>query len=226
MSDETASKDVSSVTEQAVAAQDVVTEASRTPNSEVAQRNFKELERRKNEAERRAQELEARLLEIERAKQSQPDEFDSLADDDTVEAKHLKKLKREIEALKNQKKPALSEEDIARIKYRDYDEYVSDETVETHLLSNPALAQMVRKSDNPYEAAYQLLKKLHTPTTKKSEPDLRKKLEEVSSTPRSLNEAGAKNPSASMGTGNTIAEIEARQAAALKRAQNYLGGNY
>ncbi len=225
MSLETDNQDVSSVTEPAVAAQDTSTEASRTPNSELAQRNFKELERRKNEAERRAQELEERLAAIERAKQIQPDEFDSMDDDAIVEVKHLKRLKKQMQELQNQRRPALSEEDIARVKYKDYDDFVSDETVETHLLSNPALAQMVKSSSNPYEAAYHLLKKLHNPAKKSNEPDLRKKLEEVASTPRSLNEAGAKNPSAKIGQ-SSMQENEERRQAALKRAQQYLSGNY
>lgn len=187
--------------------------------------NFRELERRRNEAEARARELELRLIELEKAKQQpQVDEFDSLDDDAIVEAKQLKKLKKEIQELKSQKSMGLSPEDISRIKFKDYDEVVSEQNVEAHLLSNPVLAQMVKSSANPYEAAYHLLKKFHKPAEKA--PDLTKKLEEVAAKPRSLNEAAAKTPGLSSSSGSSIADIEMRRQEALKRAQKYLGGYF
>lgn len=186
--------------------------------------NFRELERRKEEAERRARELEYRLMELEKAsKKPEIDEFDALDDGDIVEAKQLKKLKKEIQELKAQKNMGLSQEDISRIKFKDYDDVVSNENVEAHLLSNPVLAQMVRSSNNPYEAAYHLLKKFHKQPEKA--PDITKKLEEVAAKPRSLNEAPAKVPGGNS-SGSSIADIEFRRQEALKRAQKHLGGYY
>lgn len=187
--------------------------------------NFRQLERGKLEAENRARELELKLHEIERLKSIEPDEFDSLKDDDYLEAKHIKKLRKEIQELKSQKNPGIDPQDLMRLKLRDYDDVVSDENVTAHLLSNPALEQMVRNAANPYEAAYHLLKKLTAKDAPKSPPASAKKLDDALAKPRSLNEASAKVSGLSSGQ-SSMAEIEGRRAEALKRAERYLGGFY
>lgn len=189
--------------------------------SEAAKLNFRELERQKKDAERRARELEARLIELEKAKQQpEDDEFEKLADDDIVEAKQLKKLKREIAELKT-KNTQLSPEDISRIKYRDYDSVVTEDAVNEHLVNNPALAQMVKNAPNPYEAAYFLLKKM---APKQTLTPVEEKLSEVKTLPRSLNEAASKI--SGVKGQESIRDIEARRQEALNRAKKYLGGFY
>lgn len=214
----------SGVTETLATTQEQSAEASSQQSKENSKEyNFRELERRKEEAERRAYNLEMRLNEIEKSKAAQPDEWDSMEDDAILEAKHVKKLRKEIQELKSQKSMGLSPEDISRLKFRDYDEVVSNENVQAHLLSNPVLAQMVKGSSNPYEAAYHLLKKFHKPADK--QPELSKKLDEAVAKPRSLNEAAPK--SSGLGSsGSSIHDIESRRQEALKRAQKYLGGYY
>lgn len=216
--------DESSVINEAVAeSRDMTTEVAQETKENSKEYNFRELRAAMAEKERRLQEMESRLQSMQTAKKEEPDEFDALDDDDIPSAKLIKKLSKELKEIKAQKSRSdISPEDVSRLKFRDYDEVVSEENVKAHLLSNPVLAQMVKGSANPYEAAYHLLKKFQKPAEKS--PDFTKKLEEVAQKPRSLNEAAPK--SSGMGKGSSMQDLEAARSEALKRAQKYLGGYY
>lgn len=129
-----------------------------------AEYNWAEL-RRQREKDR--EEMEALKTELNRLKKPEtPEEEDyGVNDDDLLEGKHLKELKRELKQLKTelQRKEASTMEDRLQMKYPDYADVVSTENIEYLKKHEPELAQSISSMQDPYQqavAAYKLLKKV------------------------------------------------------------------
>ncbi len=140
------------------------------PKKGTAEYNFKELrkkveaqEKETAEAKRIALEYQQRLRELEYgSRREEPKEEDDLADlssDDWLTVKQAEKLiLRKAEELLA-KKEFETLEDRVRLKFKDYDDVVSDENVAKLIEDDSDLAETLRNSPNPYTAAYKLIKK-------------------------------------------------------------------
>lgn len=154
-----------------------------------AEYNWAEM-RRQREKDR--EEMEAMKAELNRLKPPAPVEEEDYGvnDDDLLEGRHLKDLKKQIKQLEStiKQKDLASMEDRLQIKFPDYSEIVSKENIELLKQTEPELAQSLSHMPDPYSqavAAYKLLKRV----AKKEEPQSleKRKAMENSQKPLSVN---------------------------------------
>lgn len=154
-----------------------------------AEYNWAEMRRLLKESK---EEIEALRSQTAPPKVSQleepPDEFE---DDDLVEGKHLKKLKKELKNIQSQLKEsqALSTEDRIKLNFPDYYSVVSPENLKYLEKNEPELAETLIHSPNAYNqrvAAYRIIKQLKGIGADPVSSE-RKKAEENSQKPLSVN---------------------------------------
>ena len=137
-----------------------VQEQSQEPQKGSAEYNFREMRRLLQEQQRRIQELETQQYQEEPQEQEEDIRFEK---DDIPTWGQLEKViekKAEQKArqlLEKQQKDSL--EDRVRMKFKDYDDVVSEEFVENVIKTDPILVQTLKSSPDPYMAAYNIIKK-------------------------------------------------------------------
>jgi hypothetical protein len=126
--------------------------------------NFRQLEKSRDELLQKVSELEKRVLEQKQySPQNQTEEEEySLAPDDLVEGKHLKKeIKRLESALQSYQ--AITIESRLKSQFSDFDSVVSKENIELLKKQEPELASSLLSNPDLYSkgiAAYKMIKNL------------------------------------------------------------------
>lgn len=153
--------------------------ASDSPSNELQAKNWAEARRKMQELERQNRELAESVNRLKTPVKVEEDDL-GIKDEDLVEGKHLKNLKKEINDLKTQlqQKEASSVDDRLNAKFSDYVDVVSKENIELLKQNEPELAMSLwRLQDDPYAqgvAAYKLLKKLGLGEEKVASPEKEK----------------------------------------------------
>ena len=141
------------------------TQESKEPAYGSTEYNFREMRKVVEEQQKRIKELEAKAYQPV----NEPDEKDeeTLDEDDFLTVKQAKRLalKETQELIRQQEINTL--EDRTRLKFKDYDDVVTEENV-TKLIDNDAdLSDSIRRASNPYATAYKLIKKTEFHRTEK-----------------------------------------------------------
>jgi hypothetical protein len=153
--------------------------------------NWAEARRKQRELEQRLKEQEELIKRFQSPKKEE-DEI-GLEDDALVEGKHIRKLKKEIEALKaqQQEREQNAFKELLEVKYPDFESVVSSENIETLKQTEPDIAEYLASVKDPHKQAreaYKWMKKLGIGTQQK-EPMEKKKAIENSQKPISVNAA-------------------------------------
>lgn len=132
-------------------------EVSQEPQKGSPEYNFREMRRALEEQQRRIRELEGALTQS--TAKSQQDEDEHLNADDFLTVKQAEKLAlRKAQELIQQREVDILE-DRMRMKFKDYDDVVSEENVKQLIEDDHDLAVTLQNSPNPYAAAYKMIKK-------------------------------------------------------------------
>lgn len=138
-----------------------------TPQQDtVRERNWVEARKKIQELERQNRELAQSVQKLQPPPPEVPEEDFGIKDEDLVEGKHFRTLKKEISELKTQlkQKEASTVDDRLSAKFPDYADVVSKENIELLKQNEPELAlSLWRLQDDPYAqgvAAYKLMTKL------------------------------------------------------------------
>jgi len=111
------------------------------------------------EQNRRIQELEQREYQRSQPQAEQVDELEGLGQEDYLTRKQAEALAlRKAQELLAQQEYATAE-DRVRLKHKDYDDVVSEDNVNELIKDDPEVADLIKSSQNPYAAAYKLIKK-------------------------------------------------------------------
>ena len=135
-------------------------EVSKEPSRGSADYNFREMRKLIEEQSRKIRELEEiRYRQGAPAQQEDADDLATLRKDDFLTVAQAEKLAlRKAEELLHQREIA-SQEDHSRLKHPDYDQIVNEDNIKQLIEDDRDLAETLRNSPNPYEAAYKLIKK-------------------------------------------------------------------
>lgn len=131
-----------------------------------AEYNWAELRRQREKDREELKQLREELSQLKRPEAPTEEEDFGISDDDLLEGRHLKDLKKEIKELKSElhKKELSTMEERLQLKYPDYADVVSKENIEYLKETEPELAMSISSMKDPYGqavAAYKLLKKVH-----------------------------------------------------------------
>jgi len=159
--------------------------------------NFARLRKKNEELERQIYELRENLTrKVEPT--PEPDEIDTLGDDDILTKKQAAKLaeKRAQElinkTLAEREKASLP--DKTRTQFQDYDQVMTIDNVKKFEQEEPGLAAACAGAPNPWEATYKMLKKfVLTPEEVKS-TKLEEKMKDNLSKPQSSNSVARQGP--------------------------------
>lgn len=139
-------------------------EEEEEPKKGSAEYNFRELRKITEEQKKALDQQQQRIRELEygnqrEAPKKEDDPLSRLTDDDWLTVGQAKKLAlREVEDLLA-KRERDTLEDRVRLKFKDYDDVVSDENVAKLIEDDNDLADALRNSPNPYTTAYKLIRK-------------------------------------------------------------------
>ena len=168
---------------------------SEEPKKGSSEYNFRELRSQLESQKRVVDEQQHRIRELEygSAKPESPTDdidLDKLDGDDFLTVKQAKQmaLRQAEELLKKRDFDQL--EDRVRMKFKDYDDVVSEENVKKLVEDDNDLADTLRNSPNPYTVAYKLIKKSHF--FKESE-DGKKYKDETNSLKKNAQKPGSSN---------------------------------
>jgi len=168
-----------SIAEQAPERQE---ETQESATNKIQAQNWAEARRKMQELERQNKELAESVQKLKTPVKA--DEDDSgIKDEDLVEGKHLKNLKKEIRELKSalQQKEVSSVDERLQYKFNDFADVVSKENIEFLKQTEPELAMsLFGLKDDPYAqgvAAYKMIKKMGIGESKVSSPEKKKALE-------------------------------------------------
>ncbi len=147
---------------EAAEVQDVVPEQPARGSKEY---NFAEQRKLIEQQSRRLQELEER--ERQRSYAPPPrepdDELEAIGKDELVSRKQAEKLIENIATRKAQEmmeqQAYATAEDRVRLKYKDYDDVVTEDNVKELIEDDLEVSEAIKSSSNPYAAAYKLIKK-------------------------------------------------------------------
>ncbi len=160
-----------------------------------AEYNFREARRLMQEQSRRIQELEERERQRNIQAAPQPvDELEGLGQEDYLTRKQAEALAiRKAQELLAQQEFA-NAEDRVRLKFKDYDDVVTDENVDELIKDDHEVADLIKSSSNPYAAAYKLIKKsaFYNEKGKKKAPDMTDKVVKNTQKPVSSNAVQAR----------------------------------
>lgn len=168
---------------------------SEEPKKGSSEYNFRELRSQSDALKRVVDEQQQRIRELEygSAKPESPQDdidLDKLDGDDFLTVKQAQKLAlRQAEELLR-KRDFDQLEDRVRMKFKDYDDVVSEENVKKLVEDDDELADTLRHSPNPYTAAYKLIKKSHF---FKEAEDGKKYKDEVNSLKKNAQKPGSSN---------------------------------
>jgi len=148
--------------------------------------NFREMRRVVEEQQRRIKELESKNYQ-----QKEPEEEEVLDGDDFLTVKQAEKLalRKAQELIKQQEIDTL--EDRTRMKFKDYDDVVTEENVKKLIEDDVDLADSIRNASNPYATAYKLIKK--TSFHKKDNEERAKKNSDVEKLQKNSTKPGSAN---------------------------------
>jgi len=149
--------------------------------------NFRELRKIAEEQQRRIRELEAR----QNQQQAPVEEEEVLDGDDFLTVKQAEKLalRKAQELIKQQEIDTL--EDRTRMKFKDYDDVVTEENVKKLIEDDADLADSIRRASNPYATAYKLIRK--TSFHKKEVEEKAKKSSDVEKMQKNSTKPGSAN---------------------------------
>lgn len=134
-------------------------EQPKEPEKGSTEYNFREARKIMSEQNRRIHELEEHLRSSA-ANSAQPkDELEGVSDDEFLTRKQAEAiaLRKAQELLQEQEYSTL--EDRMRLKFKDYDDIVTEEHVKELIEDDRDLADSIKSSPNPYATAYKLIKK-------------------------------------------------------------------
>ena len=155
------------------------TETSQTPASKPstesstssADHNWKEARRTMEEQNRRIRELETQLYQPRAPETPDRDELEDLGQNDYLTRKQAEALAvRKAQELMEQQQ-YVQAEDRARIKYRDYDDVVTEDNVK-ELTQDEDVLRTLKSSPDPYAAAYKLIKNSTFYSDKNKKPSI------------------------------------------------------
>lgn len=134
--------------------------------------NFAEARRIMQEQNRRIAELEERARYYQQPVAEQKDELEGLGQDEVLTRRQAEAIAlRKAQEMLAERDHATAE-DRARLKFRDYDDVVTDQNVRELIEDDPDLADAIRNATNPHMTAYKLIKK-----TKPAEKMVKKSME-------------------------------------------------
>lgn len=174
-------------------------------------KNFRELRRILKEQQTRIRELEQ--VAAPRYQEALPpeEEEESINPDDIPTWKQVQKaIKKEAEKRAREivgEHHAMTAEDRFRAKNRDYDEVVTEDNVRQLVDDDPVLADTIRNSPNPYEAAYKLIKKTSFYKKPEGASDA-KRIQENAKKPVSSNAVKTERPLAAAHSWATMGESD------------------
>lgn len=121
--------------------------------------NFREMRKIVEEQQQRIRELENVRYQQPEAAVEEEEDSSSYDEDDFLTVKQAKKLaaKQVREMIEQQEFDTL--EDRMRMKFKDYDDVVSEENVKKLVENDSDLTDSLRRAANPYATAYKLIKK-------------------------------------------------------------------
>jgi hypothetical protein len=163
------------------------------PQKGTAEYNFREARRIMEEQQRKIQELENAVRSVQQPEPKTKDELENVASDDYLTRKQAEvlALRQVQEALLQQEKN--QQEDRTRLKFKDYDDVVTEENVKTLTNDDPDLTQTILSSPNPFAAAYKLIKQTAFYEQKsRKRPEEAEKLVKNASKPVSANAVQAR----------------------------------
>jgi hypothetical protein len=130
------------------------------PQKGSAEYNFREARKIMQEQNRRIQELEERARYQHQAPVAEPpDELEGLGQDEVLTRRQAEAIAlRKTQEILAEREYATAE-DRARLKFRDYDDVVTEENVKELIEDDPDVAEAIRNSPNPHVTAYKLIRK-------------------------------------------------------------------
>jgi len=144
------------------AVQETETQESHQPQKGSKEYNFRELEKSLQEERQHRIRLESYVNSIQQQMQQphqeEPEEDDSSADEYISRKQAEAIASRKAKELLQQQEVA-SLEDRTRLKYRDYDDVVTDNNIKELIEDDRELVEFLKSSPNPYATAYKLIKK-------------------------------------------------------------------
>ena len=138
--------------------------------------NWKAARQQLSEAQRRIQELEYRLQSQQAPVAEERDELEGISKDDYLTRGQAEALAlRKAQELLQQQEQATAE-DRVRLKFKDYDDVVTDDNLKELIENDEDVWNSLKASPNPYAAAYKLIKKsaFYSEKSKKRNPDAEK----------------------------------------------------
>ncbi len=168
------SEDVNESVETEVAQPSETAEVQETPVAKdpvrgSAEYNFRELRQKMEELQRQNQQLEMKLQYQPRNEPEPVDELANIKDDDWLSAKQAKVLAMRTVQEYMDSQAATQVEDKMRIRYKDYDDVVSNENIKELIEDDREFADALASSANPALAAYKAIKKAAFFQNKKTE---------------------------------------------------------
>lgn len=137
-----------------------IEQESQEPQKGSKEYNFRQLESRLDEERQRRQELENYIRSRDLPQQqTAPVEEDLPSADDYISRKQAEAIfaRKARELLQEQ--DVATQEDRTRLRFKDYDDVVTDKNVQELIEGDDILAATLKTSPNPYESAYKLIKK-------------------------------------------------------------------
>ena len=124
-----------------------------------------------DEQNRRIRELESQIQQPRAPEPQYRDELEDLGQNDYLTRKQAEALAvRKAQELMEQQQ-YVQAEDRARMRYRDYDDVVTEDNVK-ELTNDPDVLQTLKSSPDPYAAAYKLIKNSSSYSEKTKKPSI------------------------------------------------------
>ena len=157
--------------------------------------NWGEARRKMEQLERKSREQEEIIARMQKAQQPAEEDFSTLSDDDIITVKQHKKMTatiaRQVAEEVSRQREASTVDERLKVKFSDFTQVVTPENIEQLKQNDPELAlSLYRLADDPYAqgvAAYKLLKTTGYGSPNKAPIPERKKAQENSQKPVSVN---------------------------------------
>lgn len=168
------------------------------PRRKDADYNWNEARRKMQELERRSQEQDELIRRLSTGNAPKDDdELDKLSDDDIITVKQHKqmaaKIAKQVAEEVVKQREASTVEDRINAKFPDFEQVVTQESVENFRNSDPELAELLRQEQDPYKQAvlvYKQIKRGQIPQPRSVQSTIeRKKAVENSQKPLSVQAA-------------------------------------
>ena len=154
------------------------------------EKNWAEVRRKMREQQQLIEESQRKIAELTSPKASSEEENWGVDDEDLVEGKHYKELKKELKALQSDLKNRENEtvQERVQARFSDFKDVVTPENIELLKEKKPVLAKALSRTDNQYELAveaYDLIKTYVMKEAPRESPEARRAAEN-STKPRSV----------------------------------------